>query len=273
MRSHAETVQQQFDPRAPAYLTSAVHAAGPDLEHVAKLIAERPPAERALDLGCGAGHLAFLLAQRFGQVVAADPSPSMLATVTAAAAGRGLAARIATQVTAAESLPFPGESFDVVATRYSAHHWTDLPGALRELRRVVKPGGALLLIDLLGDESALVDTHLQAMEVLRDPGHVCNRSQTQWRRLIDAAGFELTHEVTFPLRLEFASWIERMRTPPETAAAIRRLQQGAPRQVCEALAFEPDGSFSVRTGLFWARPRLDTEMSANGPDRADLPVR
>jgi ubiquinone/menaquinone biosynthesis C-methylase UbiE len=255
MRTHAETVQQQFDPQAPAYLASAVHAAGPDLEHTARLIAERPAAEHALDLGCGAGHLAFLLAQHFGQVVAADPSPAMLATVTAAAAARGLSTRIATQATAGESLPFASESFDVVATRYSAHHWTDLPRALCELRRVVKPGGALLLIDLLGDESALVDTHLQAMEVLRDPGHVRNRSQTEWRHLIDAAGFEVTHETTFPLRLEFASWIERMRTPPEIAAVIRRLQQGAPRQVCDALAIEPDGSFSVRTGLFWARPR------------------
>jgi ubiquinone/menaquinone biosynthesis C-methylase UbiE len=255
MRSHAETVQKQFDPQATAYLSSAVHAAGPDLEHAATLIATRPAEQGALDLGCGAGHLAFLLAQHFGRVVAADPSPGMLATVTAAAAARGLAMNIATHATAAESLPFATGSFDVVASRYSAHHWTDLPRALCELRRVVKPGGALLLIDLLGDESALVDTHLQAMEVLRDPGHVRNRSQTEWRRLIGAAGFELTHETTFPLRLEFASWIERMRTPPETATAIRRLQQGAPQQVCDALAIEPDGSFSVRTGLFWARPR------------------
>jgi ubiquinone/menaquinone biosynthesis C-methylase UbiE len=254
MRAHDEAVLSQFDPRAQAYLTSAVHAAGPDLEHARALMRDLEPAPNTLlDVGCGAGHLSFVLAPTFTRVVATDPAPSMLATVAAAAADRGLR-QIETVRAPASRLPFDAASFGIVATRYSAHHWEDVPAALDEMRRVLAPGGRLLIIDLLGGDTPLVDTHLQAIELLRDPSHIRDFTRVEWRTLLGAAGFVVETEATWPTRLEFRSWIERMRTPPESAAAIRRLQSGAPREVAEALALEPDGSFTPRTGLFLGRP-------------------
>ena len=253
MRSHDDAVRDQFDPQAHAYLTSAVHASGQDLQRARELAQGiTPPLTTLLDVGCGAGHLSFALALAFAEVVATDPLPAMLATVSAAASERGLT-QIRTQQAAAVALPFAGGRFCLVASRYSAHHWRELPGALRELRRVVKPHGYLLLIDQLGDESPLVDTHLQTMELLRDPSHVRNRSASQWRGLLAQAGFRLLEETRWPLRLDFASWITRMRTPPESVAAIRRLQTGAPREVADGLTLEADGSFTTQTGLFWAQ--------------------
>jgi ubiquinone/menaquinone biosynthesis C-methylase UbiE len=253
MRSHGETVQDQFDPQARAYLTSAVHANGPDLAHAQALVAQTMRrSARALDVGCGAGHLSFTLAPHFAGIVALDPSPQMLATVKETAAARGLA-QITVREASAEALPFEDGSFDLVSTRYSAHHWTRLETALGEMRRVLAPGGHLLLIDVEGDESPLVDTHLQAMELLRDRSHVRNRSAAQWRALLADAGFALIEHRDWSLHLEFSSWVERMRTPPEFVTAIRALQAGAPGEVKQALGFEPDGSFSIRTGLYWAR--------------------
>ena len=253
MRSHDDAVRDQFDPQAHAYLTSVVHASGLDLQRASELVqAVMPPTATLLDVGCGAGHLSFALAPAFAEVVATDPLPAMLATVSAAASERGLT-QIRTQQAAADALPFAVGRFCLVASRYSAHHWRELPGALRELRRVVKPHGYLLLIDQLGDESPLVDTHLQTMELLRDPSHVRNRSASQWRELLAQAGFRLLEETSWPLRLDFASWIARMRTPPESVAAIRRLQTGAPREVADGLKLEADGSFTTQTGLFWAQ--------------------
>ncbi|MET0292049.1 MAG: class I SAM-dependent methyltransferase [Steroidobacteraceae bacterium] len=266
MRSHAETVQGQFDPQARAYLTSPVHARGADLEEAGLLIATLPADSIAIDVGTGAGHLAFLLARKLAAVVAADPSPSMLEVVREAAVAQSLMPRLTTSQSSVEALPFPEGCFDLVATRYSAHHWLDLPRALREMRRAVKDGGHALVIDLLGDDAPLVDTHLQAMELLRDPGHVRNRSQAEWQRLLAEAGFAVEQARTFPLRLEFASWVERMRVPPETVDAIRRLQRGAPTAVARALEFESDGSFRVRTGLFWARA-----VSSAVADRGSAP--
>jgi SAM-dependent methyltransferase len=253
MRIHDETVVDQFDPRAHAYLTSPVHAAGPDLDQAVEQVQRLPARVAMLDVGCGAGHLSLALAPFFERALATDLSPSMLAAVKATAAQRRLP-QIQVQQANAQALPFADGTFDLVCSRYSAHHWRDPPAALREMRRVARPGGTLLMIDLLGDESPLVDTHLQAIELLRDPSHVRDYSPSQWHRQLVDAGFVLQHEARWPTRMEFGSWIERMRTPPSSVAAIRKLLAEACSEVRAGLAVEQDGSFVPRTGLFLATP-------------------
>jgi SAM-dependent methyltransferase len=82
----------------------------------------------------------------------------------------------------AEVLPFADSHFDCVISRYSAHHWHDVPAALREVRRVLKPDGLALLIDTAGGETPLLDTHLQAIEILRDPSHILTTARASgWR--------------------------------------------------------------------------------------------
>lgn len=253
MRTHEQTVQQQFDSRAKAYLSSAVHASGPDLAHASGLVRKTAAgAGQALDVGCGAGHLAFALAPHVERMIALDPSPGMLSAVASGAAERG-ASRIEVRQGSAEALPFADASFNLVCTRYSAHHWRRLETAVRDMCRVLAPGGHALIIDTLGAEDVLTDTYMQAMELLRDVSHVRNRSVDEWRSLLRSAGLtELEHR-QWPTRLEFSSWVARMRTPADRGAAIRGLQEAAPREVKEALAIEADGSFTIRSGLFWLR--------------------
>ncbi len=255
MHNHHDSVRTQFDPQAQDYLTSAVHAGGPDLEYARAQIANQVPASgAALDVGCGAGHLAFVVATLLSRTTALDPSPGMLRTVAIEAATRGLAT-LETRQGYAAALPFADNTFDFVCTRYSAHHWTTLGDALVEMHRVLKPAGQLLVIDVLGDEDPLVDTHLQTIELLRDPSHVRDRSCTEWKGALDAAGFAIGDEWSSPLRLDFAAWIARMRTPEIHVAALRALQAGAPSEVKRALSYAADGSFTCTTGAFWARRR------------------
>jgi SAM-dependent methyltransferase len=155
------------------------------------------------------------------------------------------------QVGNAESLPFADECFALVGTRYSAHHWTHLPAAVHEMSRVLQPGGHALVIDAVAPEDPLVDTHFQAMELLRDPSHVRDRSVREWRELFAGCGLTELQYRQWPVRIEFASWVARMRTPESAIAAIRALQNGAPHEVHAALGFEADGSFVLQTGLFW----------------------
>ena len=71
MRSHSQSVQDQFDPQARAYLTSAVHAAGPDLLAARERVARSLRADAVvLDVGTGAGHLSFTLAPLARRVAA-----------------------------------------------------------------------------------------------------------------------------------------------------------------------------------------------------------
>lgn len=246
-RQHDTIVQTQFGAGAEAYVHSAVHATGVDLAHLAARAEAAAPA-RALDLGCGGGHVAYALSPHAGEVVACDLSPEMLAAVAAEASRRGLS-NIATVHAAAESLPFPDDYFDFLACRFSAHHWRDLTAGLREARRVLRPGAPALFVDVIAPASAPTDTHLQAVELLRDPSHGRDYSEAEWRRLLAEAGFTVGAITRGRLRMDFADWTARMRTPPERSEAIRSLQAAASDEVRQHFAIEADGSFTLDTAL------------------------
>ncbi|PKU25713.1 class I SAM-dependent methyltransferase [Telmatospirillum siberiense] len=250
--SHQAIVGQQFGQRANAYLTSQVHAEGGDLDELVRLAAGHRPAS-ALDLGCGGGHVAYRLASLVGEMHASDLSEAMVATVSAEAKRRGLDNVIAERA-AVERLPYADRTFDMVVTRYSAHHWHDFSAGLSQARRVLKPDGLAVFIDVVSPGNPLLDTWFQTLELLRDPSHVYNRSEAEWREAVETAGFRPDGVSHFKLRLDFASWIGRMRTPDAHVAAIRSLQALAAREVVEHFQFEADGSFTIDSMLLVARP-------------------
>jgi SAM-dependent methyltransferase len=244
-RTHEEVVTEQFGPRAAEYVASAVHAEGEDLQQLAAIVRGRAEAQ-VLDLGCGGGHVSFTVAPEVARVTAYDLSTDMLTAVAAEAVRRGLT-NIGTQQGPAEQLPFDDARFDFVLTRFSAHHWRDLPAALAEAHRVTKPGGRAVFIDVVSPGPPLLDTFLQAIELLRDPSHMRDYSVEEWTRAVGEAGFTPGPLTRRRLHLNFATWVARMRTPELHASAIRSLQSAASRDVTRHFAIEADGSFSVDT--------------------------
>lgn len=242
-QTHDAKVDTQFGPRAAAYVESPVHAAGEDLDALEVIAARLRPA-RAVDLGCGGGHVAYRLAAHAGAVVASDLSPEMLDAVAETARERGIA-NIETREAAAERLPFTDASFDLTASRFSAHHWGDLDRGLSEAHRVTRPGGAAVFIDAVSPGRPLLDTHLQAVEVLRDASHVRDYTIAEWTASAERAGFEIAAVTRRRIRIEFASWIARMRTPKPLAEAVLALQAAASREVKAHYAIEADGSFML----------------------------
>jgi ubiquinone/menaquinone biosynthesis C-methylase UbiE len=245
------SVQKQFAPVAANYATSAVHAGGADL---AAMLGAIPlgGAERVLDAGSGAGHTALAFAPRVAEVVAVDLTEAMLAQGRKLAHERGIS-NITCQRGDVERLPFPDASFDIVTSRYSAHHYPHPLAALREFARVLKPGGAFLLVDVVAPEEPAQDTFLNAIELLRDPSHVRDHTVQQWLGMCAAAGFAAEPAGHWPLRLEFESWVARMNTPFLAITQIRALIDGAPREVRAGLAIEEGYSFTVPTALVRGR--------------------
>jgi SAM-dependent methyltransferase len=241
----------QYGPRAADYVTSEVHATGADLDQIAAALRGAAGA-RVLDLGCGGGHVSYRAAPHVAEVVACDVTAAMLEAVAATAAERGLA-NITVRQGAAESLPFADASFDVVLSRFSAHHWQNLEAGLRQARRVSRPGGWAMFIDSVTPADALLDTHLQAIELLRDASHVRNYGVAEWVAALARSGFALEGITPRRLRLEFASWTARTRTPAGHAASILALQAGAPAIVREHFGVAADGSFDLDTATFVVR--------------------
>ena len=249
-RTHEAVVGHQFGSRAAAYLSSVPHAQGADLVALAALVDDQAQAQ-VLDLGCGAGHVSFHVAPRARQVVAYDLSSEMLDVVARAAAERGLD-NIVTRQGVAERLPFEDESFDYVLSRYSAHHWRDFEAGLREVARVLKPGGIAAFVDAVSPGLPLLDTYLQATELVRDPSHVRDYSRAEWEGAMVRVGLRPGSVSVHQVRLEFASWVERMRTPKVQVDAIRALQAAMSESVARYFEIGPDGSFNLDVGLFQA---------------------
>jgi ubiquinone/menaquinone biosynthesis C-methylase UbiE len=117
--------------------------------HVAADVAEvAPDGARVLEVGCGPGHLSTRLARQYGlDVTGLDLDPAMIERARANADRAGEERLPSFVVGDVASLPFPDESFDLVVSTMSMHHWADAMAGLTEIDRVLRPGGRALVWD------------------------------------------------------------------------------------------------------------------------------
>ncbi|MFD4605423.1 class I SAM-dependent methyltransferase [Streptomyces sp. NPDC058464] len=146
------------------------------------------PADRVLDVGCGTGYLTRRMAKAVGptgSVLGIDPS----AEVVGYARDRTRESHCSYETGVAEALTAPDGSFDVVVTSLAVHHLPEdlRPVALREMCRVLRPGGRLLVADFRPPRTRLV-RHLIGASV----GHVMAEYRVDLLdRLVADAGFEV----------------------------------------------------------------------------------
>jgi len=185
--------------RAQAYRESETHRSGADLD---LLVEWCEPAEgvKVLDVATGGGHVADRLRAAGCEVVTLDPSPGMQADVLAAA----------------EEIPFEDGAFDVVVTRIAPHHFEDVRAAVAELERV---SNRLVVVE---DTLFSSERHEEA-ERLRDPTHVRNYTEDEWREFLTDAGLEVEQVECFEKTHPLEDWLARTGCDGEDAERVREL--------------------------------------------------
>jgi demethylmenaquinone methyltransferase/2-methoxy-6-polyprenyl-1,4-benzoquinol methylase len=143
-----------FDRIAPRYdLLNRLLSLGTDLSWRRRALdlARLGEGGCALDVGTGTGDFALaLLARSPGSatVTGVDISPGMLEIAERRAAKAAVAARYERLIASVESLPFAGGTFDIAMAGFVIRNVGDIPRGLREMRRVLRPGGRAVILDL-----------------------------------------------------------------------------------------------------------------------------
>ena len=235
----------QYGRQAAAYTTSASHAGGADLARLRELLAPRDD-ELLLDVATGTGHTALAMAPHCRLVTGLDPTPEMLREARALAERRGIA-NLALVLGAAERLPFPDGWFDVVTVRRAPHHFASIPAALAEMRRVLRPGGRLGLVDQITPDDPAGSALLESMERRRDPSHNRALSVAEWRGALKAHGFAVAHLEVDEEQRDLAGYLEIAGAQGEDRAAVLAILHGADVAARVAIGYRadpaPDGSF------------------------------
>lgn len=253
MDNAKEKVQKQFERSGLNYRDSAIHAKGQDLEWIAEEVGRCPSPLLALDIATGAGHTAFALSRCVRRVVGCDLTPKMLHIAAEEAERRGID-NVTWAEGDAERLPFPDRLFDVVTCRIAAHHFPQAVQAFAEARRVLVPGGRMILVDNYVPAEA--DELLNRVETLRDPSHFRVHTHSGWTRLLREAGFSTVtalRQWETPVVLE--EWFQRAKTPAHRREEALRLLREAPPPVRDLVFFHPlaePAQLILRKGMWTA---------------------
>jgi len=189
-------VSDRWSAHAEAYRQSEAHRSGADLE----LIVEWAEGETALDVASGGGHVARRLREAGLTVVTVDPAPGMRADV----------------LSNAEELPFADASFDLVVTRIAPHHFADVGAAVTEMARVSR--ALVLVVDNL-----YRDDNVEEAERLRDPTHVSNYSELEWRELFEQAALDVEAVELIETHIDAEAWLARAGCEGDEAQRVREL--------------------------------------------------
>jgi SAM-dependent methyltransferase len=219
MATHREAILDQFTRQAIPFSTSPGITDEAALELVIAACGAGPD-DTVLDVACGPGILACAFARVAGHVTGIDITPAMLDRARLLQQERGLA-NVTWQQGDVVPLPFADHSFSLVTSRFAFHHLLDPAGALREMARVCRPGGRVMLIDAAPPAEKADAFNL--MEKLRDPSHARAMPLAELTGLFAGAGRPAPRTSFYRLEAEVEGLLQRSFPDPGNDAKIREM--------------------------------------------------
>ena len=187
--SPEEKAKKIFGERASFYSTSPAHTDPQVLKRVVEM--SSPQSDWiALDVATGTGHTAFALAPFTSSVIGTDLTTEMLSEAKGLQASQSVS-NVVFCASDVHHLPFADRSFDLVSCRRAAHHFSQIEIALREMRRVLRIEGRLVVDDRSVPEDDFVDQCMNELDRLHDHSHVRQYRPSEWVQMLMAQGFEI----------------------------------------------------------------------------------
>jgi len=185
--------------------------------------------DRVLDVACGDGVLSFEVARHCAYVNGVDISESMIA-LAAEHTIEGGAKNVSFQVGDAAHLEFPDGTFDRVFCRLGLHHFEDPAAAVREMMRVLKTPGHLIVADIVSSEDPAWREAHNRIERSRDPSHQRMLSPRELGNLLADVGLSIEKVTRWQTRRRFNDWMRILDADKPVIERTRRLIQEAAKK-------------------------------------------
>ena len=218
---HRDLIVDQFTRQAVPFSTASPIASEDALRMLVDFSGAGPD-DTVLDVACGGGLVVCAFAPRVRRAEGIDITPAMLDQARALAAQKGL-----TNVTWRQGdvlpLPYPDGAFTIAVSRFTFHHFQDPLGVLREMRRVVAPGGRVVVVDSDASADPAKAAEFNRLETLRDPSHVRAMPVAELVELFRAAGLPAPRRTSYELRDVVENLLKRSFPRPGDDARIREI--------------------------------------------------
>jgi len=219
MGSHNSRILDQFTRQAAPFAAAAPIRNQEVLDRIVQWAGTRPD-DTVLDVACGPGLLACAFAKVAKHATGIDMTPAMLEQARKTQQEQGLK-NVSWQQGDVYSLPFKPEQFSIVSSRFVFHHLQDPLAALKEMKRVCKVGGKVVVADMAPQPEKAAA--LNAAELLRDPSHVRALPLDELRGLFDQAGFGSPQVNHYRMECELEDLLARSFPNEGNADRLRRI--------------------------------------------------